>query len=385
MAQRRSKRITTSSRRAHPQWAQFQREFRGDPRLELPELYSMPKRLIDVLAHYVPAVITAEDVRFETRLRDVAATGFCHREPMFSTLLDEIHLNREFSADAIRDSASSLRMPWDDQFRDLMATDHFGPMLNERRESFMSREREAIRQRLLGYAGWLVTHPAYQEDLLRFRVQHAPFLQRPQEMPKRDRLNAGPLPPENPPDNQSDFRFQSLVLLDRWALAGWTTLRLPEPRTPGLFVGDRVPANGISPVGVSMFLPWPLLSDHHFQFEDLIQFYRSRVDLSHLQEWLTGVPNWSYERFGKLFEMYLYRQLALETRYAQRLDRQAERLDRAFAAYWEPAESSPHLIDRKIDSVRLIRRKLTRRLRACEQHLQSVFPEIANSDQPPNG
>jgi hypothetical protein len=348
--------------------------------LELPELYSLPKRLIEMLSRYAPAVMTAEDAHFETRLREVAATGFYHREPIFSPLLDEIHLNREFSADAIGDGVQSPRSPWEDQFRDLLATDNFGPVLNERHQSFMNREREAIRQRLLGYAGWLVTHPLYQEDLLRLRTHHAPLMQSAQKIPNRDRLNALPLSSDAPSDDERRFCFQASALLDRWALEGWTTLRLPEPHSPGLFVGDRIPANGISPVGVSMFLPWPLLSDHHFQFENLIQFYRSRINLSHLQEWLIGVEEWGHDRFAKIYETYVYRQLALETRYGQRLNRQTTRLNRAFAAYWEPAETNAHEIDRKIDSVRLIRRKLSERLRACEQHLQTVLPEIANTD-----
>jgi hypothetical protein len=107
-----------------------------------------------------------------------------------------------------------------------------------------------------------------------------------------------------------------------------------EPPSPG---GRAVTQTvlTLSGAGVTLFLPWHLLRDQHFQLREVAKHLRTLYDTDHLDDWLQvgqeGDPKMGFRRYGHLFTLYRYRRLVLEARYASRVRGRQGALDGVFA------------------------------------------------------
>lgn len=326
----------------------------------------MPRGLLKAIEQHVPGLLGAADVRFESRLRELAATGFDSGCRVFSEVLDYGRIGtEEFPREAIAtyDRVSDRRMR-------RMITDGFaaddlraGPMAERARVQSSIDER--IRARLKGYAGWLTTEAAFVAEVATYRNEYLDeagdrFVPDVEVLADKVRARV-----EGSPGLQ-EVEAVGGMLLSKWSLQTFCTWELPEPRHPSLWTGEDIPANGIAPTGVSMFLPWPLLADKDLKLRELTEYHWKKANLDHLEEWLEGDKRWGHERYGRMLELYIYWWQGLRRRYADRLTGHFESLERAFAAFWNPS-ASPSDVERSCEGVRRIRRQLKRRLEKCDR------------------
>lgn len=360
------------------QWQKLAGEFPDDPRLMSGTLYALPHRLIDAVRRYAPKVLTANDAKFERRLRSLSGTGFLNRETIFSDLLDGHHLHSsEFEETAVADWRERVRISTFEDVRDILASDRLEAAVVQRRNDAVRAMRLRIQLRLKGYVGWLVTHPAYVIDACLLSIRHGPSLNRPAAMPTRHQLRQSP---PHGPAAQRQLEMDAMTLMNKWALDGLTTTNLPIPCQPGFLVRDEIPQNGIASTGVSLHVPWPLLADQNFTLREIAGYHGLRVNLQHLDEWMKGERNWGFGRYARLLDLYLYRELALSKRYSERMNGHVEAVNRAFGAFWladrKAAGMDDAQVDKSVDGVRRIRTKLLKRLTACQHAWESEAARI---------
>ncbi len=364
------------------QWQKLAGEFPDDPRLKSGTLYALPHRLIDAVRRYAPKVLTANDAKFEHRLRSLSATGFLNRETLFSDLLDGHQLHSgEFEEAAVADRRERVTIGNFEDVRDTLASDRLDAVVLQRRNDAVSAMRLRIQLRLKGYVGWLVTHPAYVVDACQFSTRHGSLLTRAATMPTRHRLRV--LPPSGPAALRQ-LDMDAMTLMNKWALDGLTDTILPIPCQPGFLVRDKIPQNGIASTGVSLHVPWPLLADQNFTLREIVSYHSLRVNLQHLDEWMKGERNWSFNRYARLLDLYVYRELALSQRYSAQMNGHVEAVNRAFGGFWLADRGAAAIddaqVDKSVDGVRQIRTKLLKRLTACQQAWESEAARIVSGE-----
>ena len=99
--------------------------------------------------------------------------------------------------------------------------------------------------------------------------------------------------------------------------------------------------------------------------------------LNHLDDWFeVSAKKWGFDRYAKLLELYVYRDLALMRRYPSRLSGKTELLDQAFSAYWGGAADVPEDALRGVESVRKLRLHMERRLRECTTAVNATLAKV---------
>lgn len=376
---RRNRNGATRSTPEHSHWKTLAREYRSDPRLEAEEIFALPRRFVQMIRRFAPSILQSKDVAFESRLRELSATGFWRQRPFFSGVLEPDPLQaKEYSPDSVSDWKERAEEWFGQLVLEEFSTSTSTTVSTDRREEFRGNLRQHVGLRLKGYVGWLVTDPLFRREVFRFQRMHQVLVQSPADFPRMKDLVLVPKYPGTAPDHIRRFRMDAHQLLDRWVLAGLTTWNLPEPVVPGFLTGDSIPQNNMAPVGFSVFVPWTLLADRSLGLREFADYHTSKADLSHLQEWLGGSTRWGFERFARMLDMYVFYGLALTQRYAARLKGQLGSLDRVFAAYWAPPETAERVIERQVDGARKIRHKLTQRLRACQAAVQEEMERPTN-------
>ena len=162
----------------------------------------------------------------------------------------------------------------------------------------------------------------------------------------------------------SDLFADARNFLDRWCLARMDTWDLPIPVPPVQLTNDPVPTNDLHSTGVSLFIPWSLLADRDLKVEEILEYHRSRQDLSHLDGWTCSgrINSWGVERHAKLLTVFVYLELAIKQRYPNRLRGNLRKLDAAFRVFWGPPPADDEALIAGTETARKIREELKRRL-----------------------
>ena len=344
-------------------WNRLAEEFPGDERLNDIAIFAIPKRLASEIGRVLPTVLSIGDIRFEHRLRELSATGFYFRTPMFSDVLDGLKIDTgEFSVDAIPSGKADGTGPhgipvW------------FGNQ-NQTTSALQAEERlravfhRHVHRRLKGYSAWLVTCPRFQVDVHQMLERHRPVVERCEayfttRIEDTDHFTEG---------SSAAYFGSKQALAERWMLDGMTANLIPEPVHPGYWTEDVVTIPGSEAKGATIFIPWPLLADKDLKLSDILKGQKARRNLDHIQKWIDGDKEWGYVRLERILDLYVYSELAIRRRYSSRLrDRQAK-LDEAFAAYWEPERADEAF--RMVDSVAKLRQQLRRGLEQSEHEIE---------------
>lgn len=357
-------------------WTQFATEFPGDSRLTAEYLYALPAALLQKLREIAPNLLTAEDVRFEERLRHFAGTGFWNQRPFFSRILDDDLLADTPVEDTDVGAIARCRQLQRERERvfaiETFTTEQIAPGVQSARENRVRSFDVRIHNVLKGYVAWLISEPRYVQQLsllksLCAKIHHPARLPGHDQAAHRRRAVNGRLLHRDLID---------IEIFRSWSLDRIVTWHLPEPVYPVFRPGENFPGHGLAAPGFAVFVPWPMLADRTLTLSEVALYHRQRVDFTHLNDWIQGLRNWGTRRFARMLDLYVYRMLAIEARYGDRLGGQAQGLDQAFAAYWQPTADAQQ-IDRAAEGAKKILTKLRARLRAAEASLAN--PEDASA------
>ncbi|AMV17427.1 hypothetical protein [Planctomyces sp. SH-PL14] len=357
---------TGSSSSSPSQWQKLNDEFAGDPRLAIDPLFALPKELLTAIEAHCPGLLPPSDFRFERRLRELSATGFYRQQTVFSDVLDGHDWGtNEYELEAVGDWQQRVLADQDRDFREVLSTDAFTEALAAQRYAIRHSIESRVRERLLGYSGWLVTHPEYWREVILFQLAHYAVMPEYGECSPQFAVGAK-FQGRRRNKNVERAKAELQALFDRWCLSGCCTFHVPEPTRAGMMVGDTIQSPGIRSDGITLFLPWPLLADRSFTVAELFEFHRKKTDLRHLDEWFGKSSKLSYIRYGRMLQLYVYLHLALKQRYRDRLRGSMDDVEVAFAAFWEPTEKSKSALSKGAESVRKLRQALNRRRKACQ-------------------
>lgn len=344
-------------------WDTLAEEFPNDARLQRTVVYSLPVKLLDILQNHVPTLLTEDDQKFERRLRELAGTGFRHQLAFGCELLDPPN-SGEISAELFGDVRVQLKREIQLRMHDVLA-----PASNSESAN-LAGKRERLRnrfdERLQGFAGWLVTNPVFRGEVSFLEEQWDQWPRLVSNPPDRDILDRA-LPSGMTGlelKQMSELFAAARNFLDRWCLARMDTWDLPIPVPPVQLTNDPVPTNDLHSTGVSLFIPWSLLADRDLKVEEILEYHRSRQDLSHLDGWTCSgrINSWGVERHAKLLTVFVYLELAIKQRYPNRLRGNLRKLDAAFRVFWGPPPADDEALIAGAETARKIREELKRRL-----------------------
>lgn len=337
--------------------------------------FTLPMKLLLAIRKHAPAVLGTGDFEREVSLRKSQLTGEASGRTLFSDVLDAGLIGT--------DEFDESRTPDLDDRRerrlDRIVTESMSVDLRLRNPEVAGEverhELEAwISDRQKGYAGWLITNPAYWRDVTRFAARHPSIGSDFAAFPNWRAIGA--ISAESMverPESESSALTEYSHFLNRWGLDRCTTCWIPEPRQPALFGGERVPQGGISPSGISLFLPWWSLSDKSFDLRKLVAHFEARLDLDHLQEWRHlrkgGVGK---ARTGPMLDLLIYWELGLRRRYPTATRKNTKKLEIAFASYLYKGDPEVQW-----ESVKLVRRELKQRLKSCQAAIDDERAAIA--------
>ncbi len=342
-------------------WQQFELQFSGDPRIQEPVMYALPTRLIEQLRQRAPNLLNAEDLKFETQLRELGGTGFCQGRAFASEVLDPF-----YTADLPVDLYGEF-------FPTIFRRGQFGmhdaiggnKVKNERREVLRKSLLRQLAERHRGYAAWLVTNSAFRDEAARVQRTWEEWPQLSSHLPTLEALSKYPRLSAAGMSQVARLYQQAKQLLERWNLTGFDTWDLPVPVSPVFLTDDHIPKNALKSMGTSLFLPWSTPLGQEIQLEAVIEYHRGRHELAHLDQWLRPRDDqWGPVRSAKLMQLYVYLELAIKRRYGDRLRDQLGTVDKVFRSFWHEEEGRETEASVKADAEKRIRLELKKRLNA---------------------
>ncbi|MCY2990947.1 MAG: hypothetical protein NTY19_24190 [Planctomycetota bacterium] len=226
------------------------------------------------------------------------------------------------------------------------------------------RERNRkVESRRWGYAGWLVTDTTFRSECDSFRNEWGQEVEKMRGFPTVPMSLMGERP-EPPPPESREFYAAYRFFCSRWGLEALATWDLPIPLRPQLGSPSVYHLPSLGESGLLLLVPWYLLRDKDIRLDELAEHVRIMHAPEHLRDWLDGNPKaWGYERFAKMLDLYIYRELCLKPRYETRLKGNTERLDNAFGYFLCDDPDEPDRPPKEMETVRKIRLEMQRRLR----------------------
>jgi hypothetical protein len=353
---------------ARLEWMLFVDEHADEhPGLSDSVVYALPDRLIASIQIEVPRFFTRKDADFERDLARLSGAGFFLGQPFGHPFLNE----REVDPQEIEaERAAQERFQQIDQRIDaLQAADMTAqgrtPAEIERWHQQQRRNKAKLGERQVSYLGWLVTNPEFQRNRDDFVAAW------------RDRIVADPSILQTPisvfgeapriAKKHLDFFASWLVFSRAWGLRSLVTWDLPTLLDPRLAIPNLHHLETIADAGIILFIPWYLLRDRDINLYKLMEERLVSDDRRHLRSWLYAKSSkWGHKRYARMFQLYVYMELALKRRYPERVDRQIEALDRAFGRCLSEFPKNTTAVARMSDNVKKIRLYMTRRLRPAE-------------------
>ena len=331
-------------------WRQFSTTHAGHPALKDDVIYALPAKLIDAIVSEpkLKTFFSDDDLAFEHDLAALAGGGFFLQRPFQSTfrsdhLFDEVRrTDRELRRSHLSDHATSIK-------RDLRA---------ERPDRLQAASRD-IRLSRWGFAGWLVTDPVFRAERDAFRNRWRKIVGKLGGFPPRPSIDK----PFRVKDKYSAFYTDYMALLNRWGLECLETWDLVVPLT-ALHLG---PGRSVDPsfavAGFTLWVPAYQLREEQSRLSLMAEFYLETMP-DHLRGWVQErSKQWGTTRFARLLNLFICLELALRSRYSDRMRRCTEKLDNAIARSLsdDPKNSGTGMSD----SIKKIRLMLSQRLRAC--------------------
>ncbi|REJ95034.1 MAG: hypothetical protein DWQ35_07210 [Planctomycetota bacterium] len=289
-------------------WRRFREVYRDHLALKADTIYALPNALIDAICSEpgLESFFSPDDVRFE---RDLACgSGF--------------FLGSSFSI------ASGIELT----LKRTMIGPDLSTRLDKDRHAIEKMKQDAIMDRW-GYAGWLVTDTGFRLERDAFRKRWEPTVKELGFLPSGALTRAQEGRRVREP--YREFYSAYVRLLDRWGLQEmptWDTVVPLHPYHCG--PGSDLPPN-ITSAGFVFWEPCYRLNEDKNRLQLIAGMFLEQAVPNHLRGWLCERPRrWGPDRFARLWEIYLYFELALKTRYADRIEGNVHRLDRAMARFF---------------------------------------------------
>jgi hypothetical protein len=319
-------------------------------------VYALPSGLIDALACEAKGLWNADDTRFEHDLAKATTCGFFRGERFSFPPLETGHGKEIASTELDGKSKQSIQ-----NIRDMLIEDMrdrgASPGLIQDYFRFAEIEDNTVDERRWSYAGWLATSPDFrrQRDTLRLRDKSSrgsSILPRlPISFAGYAEFDAG----------SARLRDEWLFLYRSWGIENLATWDLPIPMRAEISTPSLYSLSDLSGAGLFLFIPWFLVRDRNLSLYEIAK--RQQLIGLHpcLQDWLDAKPkNWGHKRYTVMLKVYVYLELCLKRRYANRVRGRIAAIDAALTAYLLPESSEG--IPRSDDTIRKIRQEMNRRL-----------------------
>lgn len=308
--------------------------------MEQDTLYALPTRLIDAICREMDLspkkeFFNKDEETFERDLAKKAGAGFFLKGRFTYPPLtgDDTSEQAGGPDEATRKQMGTSRR-LREQLNEMMREDG---RTNEQIQKYwddQKRMEQKIDGLKWGYAGWLVTDPGFREARDDFRRRWK------DKVDEVDGFSFFPMsfigePPRPPREGYEEFYEAYVSFCQEWGLKGLATWDLPVPLQPEIFdpAFQHLPA--AIPAGVTVFAPWYLLRAKDINLYEVAAHKRTFDPPHHLLEWLdkkTG--KFGPHRFARMLKLYVYLELALKRRYADRLKDKLDKIQNAFGVFF---------------------------------------------------
>lgn len=348
-------------------WKRLVAPYSGTALLTGDPIYALPQGLIDAICIEVPGLFTEEEERLERSLANLAGLGFFLERPIAHPSLTSPLQPLDVK---VAETRRKRHRQSADQIRDMQAKQieerGFDQSAVENYFATHSLFKRKVDERQAGYAGWLVTSPDFHRERDDFRNRWEQEIKELGRFPKFPTSIVGERPTV-PKKCEREFYSHYTEFYKRWGLDTFATWELPIPMRPDLTGASLYPLSDVSDAGVVIFAPWYLLRDKDITLRELAEHKIVYGMPRELQPWVEGNPkNWGHDRYRSIFELYVYLELCLKSRYSDRLNRKYEEIDFALSRFYCAQEGQSQSPDRKQETIRKIRLEMARRINACK-------------------
>lgn len=347
-----------------PAWERFSRKHRGNPALEEDTVCAMPDTLVNAILYEMPEFFSKQEEQFERDLAQLAGGGFFLRRPFGYPPLKGSTLGDSPDKNVVKQRLKRSSQQLKRMLAEGMEEQGRSPLRIQQHFAAQDQIAEQIEVRKWGYAGWLVTNPDFRKECTSFRKRWESRIRAIGGFPvyPTDFLGHSPVVPKEIRDFYDDYT----QFYQRWCIHTFVTWDLPVPMLAGIAKPIFYPLSQVSSAGMALFLPWYLLRDQTFKLQDLAKHERFSRGPDHLRGWFGRDRNkWGHARLGTMLKMYIFYELCLKRRYAERLDGRIDRLNRALGHFLGDATAIGDEIRYKEDNVEKIRKEMNKRLRLC--------------------
>ena len=306
---------------------------------------------------------SADEERFERNLAKLGGGGFFLKRPISYPLLPEAQLNETEASrlqklqESQQRSARQIGQKLVDQMRQRGWSDQEIRRYSKKEQAI----KTLIEKRQWGYIGGLVTDAGFRQDRDALRERWGKRIAQRGSFPQIPMSWSGERPPEiEKSERKLHAEFQAFY--GAWGLDRLVTWELPMPMRTELNQPSLYFSPDVGEAGFMVFVPWYLFRDNDLKLRELAQHKLAFHAPHHLNEWLSGEPRqFGFDRFAKMLEIYVYLELALRSRYGDRL--KTEEMDHAFGSflYGQGRQNWSGRVG--VDNVKKIRQKMNQRLR----------------------
>lgn len=355
-------------------WEELKKRYPDRLCLDEEVIYALPVDFINALNKHLPGLWTKKDLHFEYDLNEIAGMGLFLKQPFWYPLLKEYFPptndgTRRFLAEHTRIS-NNLRLTIEEYLRRHDCSDF---MI---KKYFKEEERYKLQaqQRQIGYAGWLVTDPGFQLSKAGFVGEWWEQIEQQGEFPSVPPMkmlrDSTPLPKSQRPYYAGYTQFYY-----EWSLERLATLHLPIPMHSNPVGASQYSEEVSEAAGLSLFVPWYLLADQDLKLQDIANHHLMYGHKKHLEGWISKKnreeDKWGYNRYSIMLKMFVFLKCGLYPRYNKRLIRKMRKIDEAFTEFMEGTQLDPLELEKKFQSTRKTRQELQRRLKKCQEAVET--------------
>ena len=346
----------------HPAWVRFEQKYPRHPVLQDDAICAMPDTLVNAILCEMPDFFSSREEQFERDLAQMAGGGFFLQQPFGYAPI---------AGSTLADSPGKQSQRWrkiDQKIKKTLAEDMRGHGRHPLQvESYFAAQKEIDRKiddRKWGYAGWLALNPDYRKDCACFRDCWEDKIKQIGGFPTLPMSFLGNRAP-SVPEAERGFYDDYTQFYQRWGLHTLVTWSLPVPMWSAVARPNFYPLAQVSDSGVELFVPWYLLRDKALNLHDLAKHEDMLKCPDHLRGWLERGGIWGHGRLGIMLKIYIYLELCLRRRYANKTDDNIENLDRALGHFLGEPTTISDKIRYNEENVKKIRAEMFKRLASC--------------------
>ncbi len=288
----------------------FRMDYTGLSLSQFNPLYAMPHDLLKEIVIGLPDLLSPDELKFERAL-----TTFGTRHRCLGIVDDTLIRHSILMPTPMPKISREMfeKLGWSA----VMTLDQANSSLDVATERL-----DPLREQAQGYLGWLMTNPQFLAEVKSLRIH-------------RDRRWARRSFQPQPSEKREDKVLRSF--LDRWKLSGFSSWDLPIPQGPN-FTGIHLPGHD-EPGDDSVHLDLPITAPLHARnpVRQIIEEARQQATPPHLSQWLKTLQRSGNGKgpthYQRTLQLHFYRNIVFGSRYAARLARRVEKMDKVLAEF----------------------------------------------------